>query len=300
MALAPSKHTRVDPTLATTAFVLTLSKRAHIDPIQTTFTRETLGKRGRSLNAEADASGEKIASTNKPIEVDNASVLAAVDLLRPHLEYLMVEVDVDPALIAFVLKTKASIITQIRTRTKRERAANGRFYEGPRAQMAREEKKARYLKQRDAVIAAYQLRLLKLNPRETLVFPSTKVFRSEEHVRRMIALIESTQHTLRVAMYVLSHVRLAAAIKAVARRADVHVMVNNTQMHCNGSQVLAILSDDDDGKPSRVQVYVDVDRSYMQHHKYIIVDDRITMHGSVSFSNHAMVSAGIMSIEDDE
>lgn len=112
----------------------------------------------------------------------------------------------------------------------------------------------------------------------------------------MLDFIGSAKFSLRVAMYVLTHRRLAAVIKKKAKHTDVSVIVDHTHMYCTGSQILSLLAKYDGGEKSCVKVYVDLHSSYMHHHKYLVVDDRLAMNGSVNFSEHAMVSGGFMTI----
>lgn len=63
-------------------------------------------------------------------------------------------------------------------------------------------------------------------------------------------------------------------------------------MYCTGSKEKDLI-------PSGVAVDVDIYPAVMQHHKHVLIDDRVAIRGSVNFSYHAMVSAGILAIHAD-
>ncbi|GAB9462755.1 hypothetical protein Gpo141_00000239 [Globisporangium polare] len=63
-------------------------------------------------------------------------------------------------------------------------------------------------------------------------------------------------------------------------------------LHCSGSMVKDLIA-------SAVTVCVDLLPSFMQHHEYVLLDDRIVTHGSVNLTQHAMASAGVLAIHED-
>ncbi|GAB9465807.1 hypothetical protein Gpo141_00003199 [Globisporangium polare] len=82
------------------------------------------------------------------------------------------------------------------------------------------------------------------------------------------------------------------AAKKKSTNIDVVIIVDNTLMHCSGSKVKDPIAGD-------VNVYVDLLPSFMQHHRYVLLDDRIAIHGSVNLTQHAMVSAGVLALHED-
>lgn len=248
---------------------------------------EALDKHGCIVPLKELACSTNRARSVEGTEVSNINILKAVDLLRPHLESLMLDgpSPVAPMLVSLCTGTNISTIKQIKTRGRNKRGA--RFYES-----AKEQAVCATRGDRIGALHAATLRDV-----ETLLF-SGQFYRSEAHVQIILSFIKSTRTSLRVAMYVLSHARLAEAIKDVAKTAE--MMVDHVQMRCNGSQVLALMENYEDGEASRVKVYENIDAPFMQHHKFLIVDDPVTMHGSVNVSNHVMVSAGLLVIKNDE
>ncbi|GAB9467970.1 hypothetical protein Gpo141_00005298 [Globisporangium polare] len=102
-------------------------------------------------------------------------------------------------------------------------------------------------------------------------------------------------------MYVLSHVRLAIAIKAAATTGlNVFLVVDHTQMFCNGPMVGAIMNGDDDGDNRRVNVFENKVSGHMCHQTYAIVDNEVAIHSCVKFTGHVMTSAGVLVINDDK
>ncbi|GAB9475813.1 hypothetical protein Gpo141_00012892 [Globisporangium polare] len=93
----------------------------------------------------------------------------------------------------------------------------------------------------------------------------------------------------------LTHAGVAAALLAAKKKStntDVAIIVDHTMLHCSGSKVKDLVAGD-------VTVSVDLFPSFMQHHKYVLLDDHIVIHGSVSLTQHAMVSAGVLAIHED-
>ncbi|GAB9469942.1 hypothetical protein Gpo141_00007203 [Globisporangium polare] len=86
-----------------------------------------------------------------------------------------------------------------------------------------------------------------------------------------------------MSMYALTHAGVAAALLAAKKKStsiDVAIIVDHTMMHCSGSKLKDLLAGD-------VTDFVGLLPRFMQHHKYVLLDDRIVVHGSVSLTQHA-------------
>lgn len=69
----------------------------------------------------------------------------------------------------------------------------------------------------------------------------------------------------------------------------VGVMFDNVHKNCIELRVKELLDTD-------IAVYVHQLKSYMHHEKIVIVDSKTVAHGPVNFSEHAIVSGGLMVI----
>ncbi|GAB9473477.1 hypothetical protein Gpo141_00010627 [Globisporangium polare] len=130
---------------------------------------------------------------------------------------------------------------------------------------------------------------------EVLMFPAPKETRSRSRLDKILGLLRSARHALHVSIYVLSHEEVADALIEMASSSwgvSVTVIVDYPMMLCTGSKVKDLVA-------VGIAVYVAVRTTYMMHHKYVVVDERVAMHGSVNFSHHALGSAGIVTIHDD-
>lgn len=128
---------------------------------------------------------------------------------------------------------------------------------------------------------------------EVLVFPEER--RSDHHLQRILNLLGSAVDSIHMSMYMLTHVGVPAALlaaKAKAPNIDIAIIVDNTMVYCSGSMVKRLLA-------GSVTIYVDCIPSFIQHHKYVLIDDRLTIRGSVNLIQHTMVSAGILTIHED-
>lgn len=134
---------------------------------------------------------------------------------------------------------------------------------------------------------------------EVTLFPGEFVD-SIDHVERLEKRMMGAKHSLYVAMYVLSHARLANAIKAAAKRGvSVILLVDHTHKFCNGSKVDGTMNNDNDEGKCCVDVYVNNTLSHMYNHKYVIIGNEVAIHCYVNFTGHAMTSAGVLVINDD-
>lgn len=100
---------------------------------------------------------------------------------------------------------------------------------------------------------------------------------SEEHVRRLEKLTDATTTTIDMAIYVITHPRLVAAIIRAHRDRGVvvRVITGKTLMKYKGPLVLSLID-------AGVKMWVHQRKSYMLHDKYLVLDRSVVIHGSVN------------------
>ncbi|GAB9469700.1 hypothetical protein Gpo141_00006970 [Globisporangium polare] len=231
--------------------------------------------------AEAAAAEKVRAETT----AEHRHACLGLELLKDDLEFLLLDVGAKEVDVAAVFRLNKKSIASLRQRSERSRQQETEEERAARAKCIR--------KRFDSLLTTIGLRSQTFF--EVLMFPAPKETRSKTHLDRILTLLRSALHPLHVSIYVLSHEEVADALIEMALSqwgVSVTVLVAYTVMFCMDSRVYDLMV---------VGILVDVDAStmYTMHHKYVVVDERVTMHGSVSFYHHALVSAGIIAIHDD-
>lgn len=211
----------------------------------------------------------------------NRSVLLAAS--RAHIELLILDASLCVVDVAGLFLAEPGTVRQTTTRASPAR----------RATTLSAEQKAHL----QHYLTSIRLALLRgvLVERKTLfnvlVFPGPED--SEEHVKRLLSMLSDASISIDLSMYVVTHEHLTLGLLAThARGISIRVATDHTQMHCKGSKFIDLVK-------SGIEVLSTTARC-IHHDKFLVVDKTIFAQGSANWSEHAMISSGLVTVHDDK
>lgn len=109
----------------------------------------------------------------------------------------------------------------------------------------------------------------------------------------LFAFLNGATATIDVSMYGITHERIVKELVATSVRGRVvRVVVENTLKNCMRSRVKELFD-------AGIADYVHKMEANMHHENIVTADIKTVVHGSVSFSEHAMASGGLMAIDEE-